>query len=359
MADNYCIDGHKLLWHLDRVLEWQNKRVIAPIYLEISPISSCNHNCIFCGIDFAMDPGFKLNTEMLCERLAEMGALGVKSIMFAGEGEPLLHRGLPLFVKTAKEAGINVSITTNGSLGNYELWKELLPYLTWIRFSVDAGTADVYAKVHGAQKDAFQKTLKSIEAALAVKRALELDTTISVQFLALQENIETLENAIQLFTGIGVGYMSIKPYSLHPQMVKKRDTEYTDSFMRHIQEIVDKYSTNSDKMKIIFRKNAMEKYRDGNKSFSHCRALPFWGYISSKGDFYTCSVFINDERFRAGNIYENDMKHILFGDKRAEVLRYGEDGLIIAEECRLNCRMARINEFLEMLNNKPEHINFI
>lgn len=162
MADNYCIDGHKLLWHLDRVLEWQENRVIAPIYVEISPISSCNHNCIFCGIDFAMNPGFKLNTGILCKRLEEMGVLGVRSIMFAGEGEPLLHKDLPLFVKTAKEAGIDVSITTNGSLGNYALWKELLPYLTWIRFSVDAGTADVYANVHRVQQDAFHKRPRTL-----------------------------------------------------------------------------------------------------------------------------------------------------------------------------------------------------
>ena len=49
--DKYLLDGHKLYWHLDRVEEWQAKKVVAPIYVEISPLSVCNHKCIFCGID--------------------------------------------------------------------------------------------------------------------------------------------------------------------------------------------------------------------------------------------------------------------------------------------------------------------
>jgi radical SAM protein with 4Fe4S-binding SPASM domain len=288
-----------------------------------------------------------------------MGKTGVKSIMFAGEGEPLLHKDMPAFVMTAKENGIDVSITTNGSLGSYALWKEILPFLTWIRFSVDAGTADVHATVHKVSEDAFYKTVKSIDEAVRVKRELGLNVTIGIQFLVIKENIDTMEEAVRLFSGIGVDYFSLKPYSLHPQMINKRDTEYTDNLIRHIEEIVDKYKDNSSKMNIIFRKSAMEKYRDKDRIFRHCRALPFWGYISSKGDFYTCSVFINDERFRTGNIYEDDMEHIFFGDKRKQSIKYGEKDLPIAEECRLNCRMARINEFLGFLERRPEHINFI
>ena len=103
----------------------------------------------------------------------------------------------------------------------------------------------------------------------------------------------------------------------------------------------------------------MKKYISGKKDFSHCRALPFWGYVSSSGDFYTCSVFIGDPRFRAGNIYRDSVKDILFGKKRRDSIRFGESRLCIDAACRLNCRMARINEFLEGLDQKPNHLNFI
>ena len=352
------MDGHKLFWHLDRVADWQKKKPIAPVYIEISPVSLCNHKCIFCAIDFVRDRDFKLDTEIFCDRLKEMGKLGVRSVMFAGEGEPLLHKDLKRFIKTAKSSGMDVSLTTNGSLGNYNTWKELLPSLTWIRFSVDAGNAESYSRVHKVAGGVFHKTVKSIKDAVKVKRDLHLDVTIGVQFLMIEENLKSLEEALRLFSKIGVDYFSLKPYSLHPQMVNKRDVSYTKLTAGRIQQIVDRFRKSS-KMNIIFRDVAMEKYAGKEKQFKHCRALPFWGYISSKGDFYTCSVFIGDKRFSAGNVHKQDMRNIFFGKRRKDSISYAEKKLSVAKECRVNCRMARVNDFLEFLAQKPEHFNFI
>lgn len=356
--DKYHIDGHKLLWHLDRVGDWQNGKAIAPIYVEISPISLCNHRCIFCGIDFVRDKDLHLETGMLCKRLEEMGKAGVRSVMFAGEGEPLLHKDIAKLIKTARVSGMEVSLTTNGTCGNRATWVEILPLLTWARFSVDAGSPDVYSKVHNVPADLFKKTIDSIKAALAAKKEHGLKTTIGVQFLMIEENIRDIGNALSLFSSIGVDYLSIKPYSLHPQMLNKKDVSYTAEALKDIRTMADKVNGKNG-MSVIFRDDSAEKYMEKAKGFSHCRALPFWGYISSKGDFYTCSVFIGDDRFKAGNIYEQDMKDIIFGDKRKKSIAYGAKDLIIAKECRLNCRMARANEFLEFLDAKPAHVNFV
>jgi radical SAM protein with 4Fe4S-binding SPASM domain len=141
-------------------------------------------------------------------------------------------------------------------------------------------------------------------------------------------------------------------------MLEKKEIVYTEEMIRHIDETIDKYLNTSD-MNIIFRKEALQKYIHKVQMFKHCCALPFWGYISSKGDFYTCSVFIDDKRFTTGNIYVNNTDYIFFGEKRQQSIHYGKDGLIVKDECRLNCRMARINEFLEILEEKPAHVNFI
>lgn len=356
--DKYLIDSHKLFWHLDRVADWQKKKLIAPVYIEISPVSLCNHKCIFCAIDFVRDRDFKLDTELFCNRLKEMGKLGVRSVMFAGEGEPLLHKDLKRFIKTAKSSGMDVSLTTNGGIGNYDIWRELLPSLTWIRFSVDAGNAESYAKVHKVDGSVFNKTVKSIEDSVRVKRDLRLDVTIGVQFLMIEENLKSLEEALSLFSRIGVDYFSLKPYSLHPQMVNKRDMFYTKRISGRIQRIVDKFKKNS-RMNIVLRDVSMKKYVMGEKQFKHCRALPFWGYVSSKGDFYTCSVFIGDKRFKVGNVHKQDMRSIFFGKRRGQSISYAAKNLPIGKECRVNCRMARVNEFLEFLVQKPEHVNFI
>ena len=354
--DKFRVDSHKLLWHLDRVADWKKEKVIPPIYIEVSPISACNHKCIFCGIDFAKEKTSKLDTELFCKRIKELGEVGIRSMMFAGEGEPLLHKDLPLFVRIAKESNIDVSITTNGSLGTPKLWNETLQFLTWIRFSIDAGTPEVYANVHNVKKVLFDNTIKSLEDAVKIKKDNNLKVTISAQFLIMDENLGDLENAITLFDAIGVDYLSLKPYSLHPQMLNKKEVIYTKDILDHIQSIVDKYK---GKVNIVFRKDAMVKYMKTKKTISHCHALPFWGYISSDGDFYTCSVFIGDSRFKAGNIYKKNIRQIIFGELRKNSIEYGKKSLKIKDECRLNCRMDRVNEFLEDLENEPQHVSFI
>jgi radical SAM protein with 4Fe4S-binding SPASM domain len=358
-ADDFQIDGHKLFWHLDRVAAWQAGEQIAPIYVEISPVSFCNHRCVFCGLDFAREQRLSLDTDAACHGLADMARLGVRSVMFAGEGEPLLHPGLGDMVTAAKRSGLDVSITTNGSAGNGEIWRKLTTNLTWLRFSVDAGQPETYSKVHGTEEKAFTSLLNNIEKALAVRNETGSPCTVGVQFLLVRESMGDIEEAIRLFGEMGVDYLSFKPFSEHPQMINKNDFACPPEKIDEIQGMVDHYRDIFPNTRLIFRKAATDVYAAGHKAFSHCHAMPFWGYISSKGDFYTCSVFLNDKRFNIGNIYHDNMSDIIFGVQRKDSLSFGAKELSIGHECRVNCRMARINEFLEFLTHRPEHLNFI
>jgi radical SAM protein with 4Fe4S-binding SPASM domain len=356
--DRYLIDSHKLIWHLDRVSEWQEKRIITPIYIEISPVSRCNHGCIFCGVDFARTNSHTLESGILSKRLIEMGRAGIRSIMFAGEGEPLLHRDLPSLCRIADNAGIDLSLTTNGTQGSYDLWNDILPHLRWIRFSVDAGTREVYSRVHSVPEEWFERLLRNIRDSIDVRRERDLTTTIGIQYLVIEENLNDIENALRLFSSMDIDYISLKPYSLHPRMRAKRDLIYTEATILYIKGIAERYASGKGP-DIIFRENAFRRYLSRDHKAKHCYALPFWGYISSSGDFYTCSVFLGDDRFKAGNIYKEDMDSILSGEARKRSILFGERELDLASECRVNCRMARVNEFLDFIEDKPEHINFV
>ncbi|MBI2565663.1 MAG: radical SAM protein [Candidatus Schekmanbacteria bacterium] len=355
---DYRIDGHKLLWHLDRVAEWQRRRTITPIYVEVSPVAYCNHKCLFCGIDFAQARAVLLPVAGFARALGAMGKAGVRSIMYAGEGEPLLHRNFAELVARTRECGIDVALTTNGMLGSEAVWRELLPAMTWVKFSVDAGSADVYAQVHGVARSAFDKTLASIAAAVAERQRTALKTTIGVQFVALDANFGDLENAIERFAPMGVDYFVIKPFSRHPQMLAPIDVAYPPERIDWLREVTRKHQKRTA-MRVLLREEAMERYQQRSFQFQHCRALPFWGYITARGDFYTCSVFLGDPRFRAGNVLSDDVEEILFGKARSDSIHFGEHGLQLGRECRLNCRMARANEFLEVVANEPDHVNFI
>jgi len=356
--DSYRLDGHKLYWHLDRVLAWQRGELVPPIYVEISPVAYCNHDCIFCGKEPAKRNNIRLNPEVMRERIKEMGRWGVRSVMFAGEGEPLLHPDLPSLVRETKEAGIDVALTTNGSLHNSSLWKEILPRLSWVKFSIDAGTAPVYSRVHRVPETQFDRTLANVEEAVKLKAQEGLEVAVGAQFLVVRENLDDLENAVGLLSQLGLDYLVFKPYSLHPHMAQERDVLYTREIVDRIQSLVDLHRDRSP-TELIFRRDSMDRYREREKRYSHCYSLPFWGYLSSTGDFYTCGIFLGNERFKAGNIYRQAVPDILFGESRRRSIEFAARDLPVARECNLNCRMARVNEFLQHLRDKPGHINFI
>ena len=205
---------------------------------------------------------------------------------------------------------------------------------------------------------AFERTLAALREAVRVRNERQLPVTVGVQFLMIRQNLDDIEKALSLYSDIGVDYLSFKPYSEHPQMINKSGFTYSKEMIASIAQQVERFEP-SGPTRIIFRKAATDAYAEGVQQFSHCCALPFWGYISSRGDFYTCSVYLNDDRFRVGNIYQEGMPGIVFGAKRRDSIAFCEKELEIDHECRVNCRMARINEFLEQLNQKPDHINFI
>ena len=156
MKDKFKIDSHKLMYHVKRVSSWLDGKQIYPIYMEISPSGTCNHRCVFCSMDFM---GYKkryIDHEILMKRITEFSALGVKSIMYAGEGEPFLNKDTPEIILHTKRSGIDVGITTNGVLLRPSVTDMILNSVEWIKISLNAGTAETYAKIHGTNEKDFE-----------------------------------------------------------------------------------------------------------------------------------------------------------------------------------------------------------
>src|SRR3990167_9788586 len=112
MTDLYRIDSHKLTFHPQRVAQWlaadtwEKAKKVYPLYFEVTPCAACPHRCKFCSVDTigykgtpsfiplvqAPHDGNLIDADLIIERMAESKRLGVKSVMFAGTGEPLAHK---------------------------------------------------------------------------------------------------------------------------------------------------------------------------------------------------------------------------------------------------------------------------
>lgn len=356
--DQFKIDGHKINYHVDRVYEWLHQTSeVYPVYVEISPAGACNHRCSFCAVDYI---GYKtrfLEKELLKTRIAEMGQKGIRSIMFAGEGEPLLHKDLAEIIRHAKRSSVDSSITTNAVALTEKFAREALADTTWIKASVNAGERESYAKVHRTKPEDFDRVIANLARAVKIRNELRSDCTLGAQMVLLPENAAGALTLARTGKEIGLDYVVIKPYSQHKMSVTRQyeGMQYED-YMSMAEEL-DKL--NDGKFHVVFRRHTMDKLAEPEHYYTKCQATPyFWAYVMASGDVYGCSAYLEDERFCYGNLNESTFTEIWEGEKRKRSADYVEHELDITE-CRKNCRMDEVNRYLWDLKHPPAHVNFI
>lgn len=363
MSDKFRIDSHKLMFHPQRVSQWlesygdwEKEKHIYPIYVEISPYGGCNHRCTFCGVDYMGYKSIKISLDAYTAVAEQMGRVGVKSVMFAGEGEPFLHKDLPQIVEVSAKNNLDVGITTNFVPANEKNLPLVLKHAKWIKVSFNGSDEQSYGAIHRTKESDFHKVLNNLSLALRLRKELQSDCSIGVQMLLLPQNKDNVLALASTLKRIGVDYLVIKPYSQH-LFSKTREYEKLDySEFFTLQSQLESF--NDEHFSVIFRASTMKKLQ-AKQPYTKCYSTPyFWGYISANGDVYGCSCYLGQSDFAYGNIYEQSFEAIWQSEKREKSAKYVREELNI-EQCRVNCRMDSVNRYLWELKHPNGHVNFI
>jgi radical SAM protein with 4Fe4S-binding SPASM domain len=293
-----------------------------------------------------------IDKNIMISALEDMARVGVKSVMFAGEGESLLHKNIGLFTTKAKQVGMDVSITTNGLAFTEDKIKECLPNLSWIRFSIDSGSPENYALIHGTTKEDFTKVITNIKNSVKFRNKNNLNTIIGTQFLMIPQNEGEATKLAKILKDAGVDNLQVKPYSHHPNSLNNlviNPAQYNE--LEGKLKVFD-----SDDFQIKFRRATIERIKEGN-SYHKCYGVPFITLIDAKGNIVPCNLFYDNKEFTYGNLYENKFEEIWKGDRRKKVLQKLEEKGI--KNCRKGCRLDVINRYLHRVKNPKQHDNFI
>jgi len=364
MSDKYSIDSQKLHYHPTRISQWYEAKddwnrlkSVYPVFIEISPIGGCNHRCTFCAMDYMGYRNIKWDEKVLADRLTEMSKLGVKSINFAGEGEPLLYKPLARIVEHSSNVGLDTSITSNFVPTNKESISTFVKNCSWIKISFNAGTANTYAQIHQTSEKDFDIAVENMRYAVEVKKETGSKCTLGAQMLLLPENRHEAVTLAKMCQEIGIDYLVIKPYSQH---LSSETTIYKDIVYDDMLSLEDELEAlNTEKFNVVFRSNTMKKHSAKTHTYKKCLSTPFfWAYVSTEGDVYGCSAYLGKENFRYGNLNENGFQEIWESEKRQKSYRFVQDELDISE-CRTNCRMDEVNKYLDRLIHPNDHDNFI
>ena len=142
--------------------------------LRISVTDRCNFRCVYCmpkqifGADYPFLKREELLTFEEIDRLARIFVtLGVEKIRLTG-GEPLIRREVEILIELlARIPGIDLTMTTNGSLLPQKAGAVKKAGLKRISVSLDSLDNDVFAETNGVGYP-VERVLEGIEAAHAV-----------------------------------------------------------------------------------------------------------------------------------------------------------------------------------------------
>lgn len=151
--------------HTDRVQLSEVVPLSTPFVLNIFITSLCNFRCNYCY--YTLDANVraeKYGPAMYMSfddfrRIIDSAAnfpQKIKTILFTGFGEPLLHPDLPKMVKYASEKGVaeKIELITNGSLLTHELSDALIEAgLNYLRVSVQGVSATHYKDISNVNID--------------------------------------------------------------------------------------------------------------------------------------------------------------------------------------------------------------
>lgn len=356
--EDYRIDSHKLIYHPDIVTNWLNNKLIYPINAEVGISGACNHRCIFCSIDYL---GYKANflSATLCHQtFSEMHQKGLKSILLAGNGEPLINKDAVNIINDSKRLGIDMALSTNGVLLTEQVSHDCMKSLSWIRFSVSAGTDATYQKIHNAPKGDLNKVYANIEAAVNEKKKNNLNTVLGVQIVMIPENKDEIVSLGKEVKKLGVDQFSVKSFGILPlsqsklKLTLNREEFYL--YENELQKEID--SLSDDSFKAVYRKNRINKL-SSEREYEECYASPFHVIIDGNGDVWQCCSMIGVKNMCFGNIKKHSFEEIWNSVERENALEILKKEKLI--KCPKDCRLDDMNRYLYELKHPNAHVNFI
>jgi len=349
--------SNKLMWHLDRLKDWSDCKRIAPLHIELGLTNVCNFRCTYCYAQFFGKAEIKdridLPKEAIIGLFNDAKEIGVRSITLIGEGEDTLSPYFYDTLKCARDIELDLGIATNGIPLKIYKAKEVLESFVWMRFSLGAANSETYKLVHGV--DMFDYFIEVISTYINERNKNNLYTTIGLQMVVINQNMDQIVPIAKLGKELGVDYFVAKPCSDTPDSKLGIKHEQYLQLEEYFKE-AETYATND--YNVIMKRAKFSNM--GKCTYDKCRGTQFVIAIDAKGNVAPCGHLLGyrAEVFRMGNIIEQSFKDIVNSERYWEVQNKVLN-LNVDEECETNCFHTGINVFLSELMNPPEHINFV
>jgi len=200
--------------NLDEMLAGRTELRSTPPVLGIDLHGVCNVKppCVYCEWDFSKElEGDAVDTPFTRETVEEWGEFFDHSVdlINCSIGEPFMMKDtLDELLDVFGAQGKTLEMTTNGQILTDKNIEKLLGRKIHLYISLDAGTADTYAKL---RNNKFDRILANLRRLIDAKGGRDGLPKVHLVFMPMKVNVHELEDFVRLCGDLGVDRMVLRP----------------------------------------------------------------------------------------------------------------------------------------------------
>lgn len=310
------------------------------VVTELDLTNKCNHRCPGCC-------GHNENNAELSKEQVEAVVEGLKSldnkgVILSGGGEPTISPYFEYAISLIKKAGMNIGLNSHGMSLDENKARIIAENLEYFRISLDAGSPEMYGKIHGMKPHHFEKTLENIAMFARIKKELNSKTSFGVGFLTSELTQEDMEPFVRLVKERGADFAQFRPF-----------TGNTLDILPYLEELRKKYEDNDFKIVASYQKYK-EMVDVSYRGYDKCHGMFFSTVISADFKVWACLHFRQSEKHFLGDLREQTLEEIWRGSRIREVYES-----INCSECPILCRNDSFNRTLNKLSLEVTNSEFL
>ena len=345
---------------------------LAPLSINLDLTTACNYRCTHC-IDWDMlNTRHKYREQELRDSLRLMQERGLRSVILIGGGEPTLYPRFADFVGYLKELGLQVAIVSNGSRGRVLVDAALpLDERDWIRLSLDAGSNELFVKMHRPVDPAID--LDAICAWVPEIKRANPRVRVGFSYIItwsgasrdgneILENVHEIEMAAARARSFDFDYIAFKPVlERQPDGAEVMDPERVrtdlEAMLARIRGEIDRARALADEKFEIYESINLRMLESGSwREFTRqprtCHMQALRQVLSPLG-LYNCPAHrgVAKARIADADAYKDDTTAQQTGQGLLRIL----DQFDASHECReVTCLYNGVNWWIEKLVSDPE-----
>src|SRR3990167_11216593 len=364
MSQSGIYSDLKMGWHMLRDGGLPN----APKQVQIILSDLCNQNCSFCAYRMegytsnelfvgksdkakygTNNPVRMMSSLRAFSLLEECKRLGVEGLQFTGGGEPTVHKAHIDIFEKALDMGFKCSLVSNGVSWAPELIAIMRDF-AWVRVSLDAGTAETYAKIRQTPASNFERVLNNVHYLAEVSDRKQC--VLGVGYVVTPDNWLEIRQATHLIRETGASYVRLSAM-FNPDDALPYQDIYQD-VLKIVRDVKADYDSETFTVHELFT-DRMQDLFDGSPDYDRCIYQHYTAYVGGDMQAYRCCVLAYNKRGQVagGDLTTRPFDEFWNSDERKRDF----DGFNArgCERCQFNSKNRAANY---LLGKKPVHAEF-